>query len=223
VAGEVGIVLPGSQEAVIPGRTRDVLGEGSNTGRQPMSRKMGWWLAIPVAGAMAVSAAVIANLPGFDRPSVEADGSPLKWALTVREHAAGGERGDLGLLPEDLARFYLGQGRYAEAEAIYRQAIAIYEEDPEAKRAPCCVEAADCCRSHGQGAGVSCQQCSAIHRHAAGTDSTAFVKTLEGYATLLSEMGRAAEAGKFKLRAKAVREQQGRLAQGPGRQMSGVR
>jgi hypothetical protein len=161
------------------------------------------------------ASAVIANLPEFDRPLGKENESTSQRALAVGEDAPARELGDLTLLPEDLARFYLGQGRYTEAEAIYRRALTIYEEAPELKRAPCCIKTANCCRPRGQDAGVACQQCLAMHRRAAGTDPAGFVKTLEGYATLLRKMGGAAEVGKLELHAKAIREKQGWQAHGP--------
>lgn len=144
-----------------------------------MNRRTGWWLATPMAVAVSASV-VIAKLPEFDRPLGKENESTSQRALAVGEDALGREPGDLTLPPEDLARFYLDQGRYTEAEAIYRRALTIYEEASESKMAPRCIKTANCCRPRGQDAGVACQQCLAMHRRTAGTESRGFVKTLAG-------------------------------------------
>ncbi len=180
-----------------------------------MNRRTGWWLAMLTAVVVVSASAVIANLPEFDRPLDKENESTSQRALAVGEDALGREPGDPTLPPEDLARFYLDQGRYTEAGATYKRALTIYEEASELKRAPCCIKTANCCRPRGQDAGVACQQCLAMHRRAAGRDSAGFVKTLEEYATLLRKMGGAAEAGKLELRAKAIREKQDWQAHGP--------
>jgi|GEM_PF-2587232 len=183
-----------------------------NTRKRPMNPKTAWWLGTVMVGIGFGLVAVLAHLTGTDGVPDKDAGAPYERAIVIREYTWDEEPSDLASPASIQATLYMGQGRYFEAAALYRRALVTYEKAQDSKKAPCCIKPSNCCLSRGVNAGVTCQRCLAMYRKAAGTDSVGFVKTLEEYAALLRKMGEAAEAEKLEFRAKAIREQQGRVA-----------
>ncbi|MBN2559982.1 MAG: tetratricopeptide repeat protein [Phycisphaerae bacterium] len=50
--------------------------------------------------------------------------------MTIREKALGPDRPDVGVSLNNLAGLYHTQGKYDQAEALFKRAVAIYETRP---------------------------------------------------------------------------------------------
>ncbi len=112
----------------------------------------------------------------------------------------------------ELANLYLAQGRYGEAEPVYKRALAIFETalGPDHPHVGASLnKLANLYRAQGgrhYEAAPFFKRALAIMEKALGPNHPNVAKSLENYAALLRETGRGAETHKMDARAKAIRD-----------------
>ena len=110
----------------------------------------------------------------------------------------------------NLALLYGAQGKYAEAEPLYRRALAIREKALGAEHPDVAIafnNLATLYRAQGKYAQAEplYRRSLAIKEKALGPEHPSVATTLENYAALLRKMNRDDEADKLEARAKAIR------------------
>ena len=113
----------------------------------------------------------------------------------------------------NLAALYRAQGKYAQAEPLYRRSLAIREkalgpEHPDV--AGSLNNLAALYRAQGKYAEAEpfYRRSLTIWEKALGPEHPAVAQSLENYAALLRKMGREEEAAEMEARAKAIRDKQ---------------
>ncbi len=112
----------------------------------------------------------------------------------------------------NLGEFYRAQGKYTEAEPLYKRALAIYEKalGPEHPHVAVSLNnLGEFYRAQGRYAEAEplLKRALAIVEKALGPDHPNVATSLENYATLLRKTRRTTEAAKLEARAKAIRAQ----------------
>ena len=110
----------------------------------------------------------------------------------------------------NLAEIYHAQGKYAEAEPLYKRALAIREkalgpEHPQTALSFNNLALLYFNQGHYAEAEPLYKRALAIREKALGPEHPNVATTLENYAALLRETGRGAEANKMEARAKEIR------------------
>lgn len=126
-------------------------------------------------------------------------------ALAIREQCLGAAHHDTVRSLNDLANLYQDQGRYAEAEVLYRKAMSACEKEADATLASICNSLAMLCLRQGQPAVAQrwCCQAVAIYERASKAVPAAFLNTL---AMIYQTQGDYARAEELYLRALANEE-----------------
>jgi tetratricopeptide (TPR) repeat protein len=109
----------------------------------------------------------------------------------------------------ELAALYRSQGRYAEAEPLFRRALGIQERalgPAQIELAPTLAQLASLCGLRGDhgAAETLYRRVLTIQEATLGHEHAAVAATLEVYAMLLRQMGREAEAVQMGARAKSI-------------------
>jgi Tfp pilus assembly protein PilF len=146
-----------------------------------------------------------------DYPEAE---SQLEPALETAE-AFGPQDPRLATSLNELALLYRHQGRYEEAEPLYKRALAIREKalGPDHPRVATVLNNLGTlyyAQDRYAEAEPLIKRALAIYEKALGADHPRVAALLENYAALLRKTGRGAEATKMKARAKAIRAKQAR-------------
>ena len=128
-------------------------------------------------------------------------------AIRAREKALGPEN---PCLNNFLAWLYQGQGRYAEAESLYKQSLVIFEkalgpEHPDVAQS--LNNLGELYRAQGKYSKAEplYKRSLAIWEKALGPEHPNMAQGLENYAALLRKTNREAEATRMEARAKAIR------------------
>ncbi len=116
---------------------------------------------------------------------------------------------------DNLAELYRAQGRYAEAEPLYKRALAIFEKALGPEHPDVAINLDNLAGLyHAQGKYAEAEplvkRALAIFEKVLGPEHPHVATGLENYAALLRNTGRSAEAAKMKARAKAIRAKHAR-------------
>ncbi len=134
-----------------------------------------------------------------------------QWAAALKEAEGFGPQDPrLATSLNNLAQVYRAQGRYAEAEPLYKRALAIQEKalgPDHPSVAKSLNNLAELYRAQGryEEAELRYKRALAIMEKALGPEHPDVALGLENYAVLLRETGRGAEANKMEARAKEIR------------------
>ena len=133
-------------------------------------------------------------------------------ALELAELVAGSENPFTVVFLNNLAGLYRVQGRYAEAEPLYKRMLAIIEKAPEggpehSSFANGLNSLAELYRAQGRYAEAEplYKRSLPIYEKVLGPEHPIVAASLENYGALLRETGRSAEANEMEARAKAIR------------------
>ena len=143
-------------------------------------------------------------------PNWTTDHTRSRGHLAIREKALGAEHPDVANSLNNLANLYQDQGRYTEAELLYKRSLSIWENTlgPEHPFVATSLDnLAGLYHSQGRYAEAELLQKRALAawEKALGPEHPDVALSLENYAALLRQTARTDEAERLETRAKTIR------------------